>query len=73
MKEADALDAMLESTGKPIGPLHGVPFSVKDNIDIAGLDSTIGLAKLCNKPASALFFITISNRWMYGVIDWWMD
>lgn len=53
LREADGLDAMLAASGKPIGPLHGVPFSAKDNIDIAGLDSTIGLARLCNKPASS--------------------
>lgn len=37
--------------GKPKGPLHGLPFSVKDNIDIAGYDSTIGISKFLYQPS----------------------
>ncbi|MFF2155271.1 amidase [Paenibacillus chitinolyticus] len=38
--EADRLTA----TGKPLGPLHGVPVSVKESLDAAGTPSTWGLA-----------------------------
>src|SRR5690242_8802999 len=30
------------SRGEPNGPLHGVPFSVKDSIDVEGVRSTAG-------------------------------
>jgi len=30
------------ASGLPCGPLHGVPFSIKDSIDIAGLKTTAG-------------------------------
>jgi plasmid stability protein len=40
LEEADRLDAMLKATGKPVGPLHGIPVIVKDNIDVAGLPMT---------------------------------
>jgi len=33
------------------GPLHGVPFCVKDDTDVVGLDSTLGLANRLYKPA----------------------
>jgi amidase len=33
--DAVALDAVLASTGKLIGPLHGIPVLVKDNYDRA--------------------------------------
>ncbi len=38
---ADAADAAL-ARGEPLGPLHGVPFSVKDNIAAAGVEMAIG-------------------------------
>ena len=41
MAGADALDRTWQQTG-PVGPLHGVPFTVKDWIDVAGLPCTGG-------------------------------
>ncbi|KAG5288842.1 fatty-acid amide hydrolase [Histoplasma capsulatum G186AR] len=35
-----------------MGPLHGLPISVKDTYDIKGIDSTTGLACLAFKPAT---------------------
>ena len=32
--------------GEPLGPLHGVPFTVKENIDMAGLPTTWGVPAL---------------------------
>jgi amidase len=34
------------ASGEPLGPLHGVPFTVKENIDIAGLPTTWGVQAL---------------------------
>jgi Asp-tRNA(Asn)/Glu-tRNA(Gln) amidotransferase A subunit family amidase len=42
LEEADRLDAALKATGKPVGPLHGIPVIIKDNIDVAGLPMTSG-------------------------------
>ena len=39
--QAKAADARL-AAGEPCGPLHGVPFSVKDSIDVRGVKSTAG-------------------------------
>jgi amidase len=46
LAEAAALDAALKSTGKLVGPLHGIPVLVKDNYDVAGLQTTGGSAAL---------------------------
>ena len=34
------------AAGGPLGPLHGVPFTVKENIDMAGLPTTWGVPAL---------------------------
>ncbi len=41
LAEAALADALL-AEGKPLGPLHGVPFTVKDSFDTAGLVTTGG-------------------------------
>ncbi|MCC7412379.1 MAG: indole acetimide hydrolase [Gammaproteobacteria bacterium] len=52
--EADAADAAL-ARGAAVGPLHGVPFTVKENIDIAGWPTTQGVPALARNlpPADA--------------------
>lgn len=40
--DAIKLDHILATTGKPVGPLHGLPVSVKDCVGIKGVDSTLG-------------------------------
>ena len=40
-KEADAADARLRR-GEPVGPLHGVPMTVKEAFDVQGLPTTWG-------------------------------
>jgi hypothetical protein len=42
LEDADQLDAALRASGRPVGPLHGIPVIVKDNIDVAGLPMTSG-------------------------------
>ncbi|TKA24468.1 hypothetical protein B0A50_06625 [Salinomyces thailandicus] len=48
---AKALDEQFTKTGKPIGPLHGLPISLKDSFKVKGYDASIGAAGLCFKPA----------------------
>jgi amidase len=46
LSDAALLDAAVASTGKLVGPLHGIPVLVKDNYDVAGLQTTGGSAAL---------------------------
>jgi amidase len=39
------------ATGTPLGPLHGVPITVKENIDMAGLPTTQGIPALAHMTA----------------------
>ena len=41
LADAAALDAALVSTGRLIGPLHGIPVLVKDNYDVTGLRTVL--------------------------------
>ncbi|KAJ5124926.1 uncharacterized protein N7515_008751 [Penicillium bovifimosum] len=50
---ARELDEYLAQTGELVGPLHGIPVSVKDRFDVEGFDTTIGWVGLTNKPAKS--------------------
>lgn len=52
LRRAAFLDHHLARCGTPMGPLHGVPISLKDSFMIAGTDASIGIAALCYKPAT---------------------
>jgi allophanate hydrolase len=47
----DEADLLAEAGALPPGPLHGVPFVVKDNIDAAGLPTTAGCPDAAYVPA----------------------
>ncbi|TPX30908.1 glutaminyl-tRNA synthase (glutamine-hydrolysing) [Synchytrium endobioticum] len=51
IRQAKALDAEFARTGVPRGPLHGVPLSVKEQIDVLGTDATLGFSKFLGDPA----------------------
>ncbi len=46
LERADSLDAALARTGRLTGPLHGIPFIVKDNFDTHDMPTTGGSASL---------------------------
>ncbi|KAJ5778152.1 hypothetical protein N7520_001398 [Penicillium odoratum] len=52
LDRARFLDEYLAREGRPIGPLHGLPISMKDSFCIEGLQSTVGYVEfLKNTPA----------------------
>jgi fatty acid amide hydrolase len=51
-READEADAA-RRRGDALGPLHGVPVTVKDQFDVAGLPTTFGVTRLAQPPADA--------------------
>jgi amidase len=42
LEEAAALDVKLSQAGKLVGPLHGVPVIIKDNVDVLGMPMSSG-------------------------------
>ncbi|KAG7755340.1 hypothetical protein KL947_004186 [Ogataea haglerorum] len=51
LARARQLDEYYAAHGKTVGPLHGVPVSLKDQVDLAGKDSSIGYCARFGKPA----------------------
>ncbi|GAA6027662.1 hypothetical protein JCM8097_007971 [Rhodosporidiobolus ruineniae] len=49
LQRAHELDEHLVMTGKTVGPLHGVPVSLKEQFDIAGVELTMGYASYLNR------------------------
>jgi amidase len=53
MAHARELDEYYNSTGQLKGPLHGLPISLKDQVNLEGLDSSIGYVSLAFHPKSS--------------------
>jgi fatty acid amide hydrolase len=51
LSEARRLDG-LRAAGEEVGPLHGLPLTIKDNIDVRGTDMTMGLRSRVGRPAT---------------------
>lgn len=50
LQRAAELDRIFEETGELVGPLHGVPISIKDMLKYKGTKQTSGLAALIPHP-----------------------
>ncbi|KAK7414029.1 hypothetical protein QQX98_007061 [Neonectria punicea] len=50
LERARWLDKQLKETGKPVGPLHGLPISLKDSYVIEGKHATVGYIEFLKRP-----------------------
>ncbi|KAG2170633.1 hypothetical protein JADG_010372 [Aureobasidium aubasidani] len=62
IETAERLDEEFAKTGRPTGPLHGLPISLKDCCEVEGYDTCVGWAGLCFKPAEQDTTIMSSAR-----------
>lgn len=52
LERARKLDEHIKVHGKPVGPFHGVPVTLKDQFNVKGFDSTIGYVARAGHPAT---------------------
>lgn len=50
LERAQFLDAYFEEHKRPIGPLHGLPISLKDSFNLEGIPTTIGYISKAAEP-----------------------
>ena len=67
--DAKALDEHLLRTGQTVGPLHGLPISIKDRFNIEGLESACGYVSwLGDKKDSASEGVLVKRLRRLGVV-----
>lgn len=50
IERAKQLDNQFKQSGKTVGPLHGLPISLKDNFNIVGKTSATGFCAWADEP-----------------------
>jgi amidase len=68
MAEARAADQTLARNSSAVGPLHGVPFSIKDSIEVAGTVCTAGTMGRAAAPKSAADAAVVARLRQAGAI-----
>lgn len=68
IKRAKELDDHLDETGSTVGPLHGLPVSIKDHIMVKGVDSATGYISWCYKTVAEDDAVAVSILKKAGAI-----
>lgn len=59
LARAKEVDDYLQNTGKTMGPLHGLPISIKDQFSMKGLETIMGMLDFprvsCNLNTEVMF------------------
>ena len=67
--DAQKLDDYFAQNGKPIGPLHGLPISLKDQFHVKGVETTMGYVGVSN-PDSEAFAAFMKLVSLSSIVDW---
>lgn len=53
LARAKQLDEILARSGKPTGPLHGLPISIKESFNVPDIPTTLGFVGFLDRPPSS--------------------
>ena len=53
LRRAQELDDHLVAIGEPVGPLHGLPVSIKESFGVTGIQTTLGFFSFLDRPPAA--------------------
>jgi amidase len=67
LRQAEAIDAS-RSKGEALGPLAGLPMTLKDTMDVAGMPASAGLAAL--RERTAVDAVTVGRARAAGAVIW---
>ncbi|CDK25227.1 unnamed protein product [Kuraishia capsulata CBS 1993] len=69
IERAKELDGHFAKTGKVMGPLHGLPISLKDSFNVPGFDSTIGYVSFIDNNKTITQFSDFpQSLWDMGAV-----
>ena len=63
LEKAKSHDEFQQNNSTTLGPLHGIPFTLKDTYDVESYDSSIGITTRINQPAqtSSVLYSTLTR------------
>lgn len=68
LARARECDAYLAEHGKPMGPMHGLPISLKDSFNVRGVQGTIGYVSFISHPPSATNSVLVDILYEAGAV-----
>lgn len=68
LQRATELDDYLEETGQVVGPLHGLPVSIKDHIMVKGHDTSTGYVAWAYKTIASKDAVAVSTLRNAGAV-----
>lgn len=68
LARARECDEYLAREGKPMGPLHGLPISLKDSFQVKGAQATIGYVSFIARPPSATNSVLVDMLYAAGAV-----
>jgi amidase len=60
----------LQATGVSVGPLHGLPLTIKDTFDVDGMPATAGAPEYAGRPARTADAAAVARLRAAGAVIW---